>query len=53
MSVGPLSDDLALVAHEDGPPRPAAITCAECGGAIEVWLPNEGETRDIRCAACG
>ena len=47
MSLGPLSDDLARVAHEYGPPRPATITCAECDGTIEVWLPDEGETRDI------
>ena len=47
MSLGPLGDDLARVAHEYGPPRPATITCAECDGTIEVWLPDEGETRDI------
>jgi hypothetical protein len=39
--------------HEYGPPTPAALGCAECGGSIEVWLPDEGEARDIRCAACG
>jgi hypothetical protein len=53
MSLGPLSDDLARVAHEYGPPRPAIITCAECCGIVEAWLPDEGETRDIRCGACG
>jgi len=53
MSLGPLSEYIARMAHEYGPPRPATLTCAECGGSIEVWLPDEGKTRDIRCAACG
>ena len=34
-------------------PRPATITCADCAGSIEVWLPEEGETRHVRCTACG
>jgi hypothetical protein len=53
VSLGPLSEYITRMAHEYGPPRPAALTCAECGGNIEVWLPDEGETRPIRCAACG
>ena len=53
MSLGPLSEYVARMAHEYGPPRPATLTCAECGGSVEVWLPDEGETRHIRCAACG
>ena len=53
MSLGPLSAYLALIAHEYGPPKPATITRAACGGTIEVWLLDEGGTRHIRCAACG
>jgi hypothetical protein len=53
MSLGPLNEYIARMAHEYGPPRPATLTCAECGGSVEVWLPDEGETRHIRCAACG
>jgi hypothetical protein len=53
MSLGPLTEYIARMAREYGSPRPAAITCAECGGSIEVWLPDEGETRHIRCTACG
>ena len=53
MSLGPLSEYVARMAHEYGPPRPATLTCAECGGSVEVWLPDEGETRHIRCTACG
>jgi hypothetical protein len=53
MSLGPLSEYIARMADEYGPPRPAALSCAECGRTIEVWLPDDGEARDIRCAACG
>ena len=53
MSLGPLSEYIARMAHEYGPPRPAALSCAECGGSIEIWLPDEGGARDVRCAACG
>lgn len=48
-----LADNIARIAAEYGPPRPATITCADCAGTIEVWLPEEGETRHVRCAACG
>jgi transposase len=41
------------MAHQYGPPKPAAITCHECGSDIELWLPGEGEARHVRCAACG
>lgn len=53
MSLGPLSEYIARMSHEYGPPRPATLTCAECGGSVEVWLPDDGETRHIRCTACG
>ena len=53
MSLRPLSEYIARMAHDYGPPRPATLTCAECSGSIEVWLPDEGETRHVRCAACG
>jgi uncharacterized protein DUF6624 len=51
--LGPLADDLARIKAEYGPPRPATITCADCAGGIEVWLPEEGETGPVRCTACG
>lgn len=53
MSLGPLSDHIDRITRRDGPPKPATLTCAECGGGIEFWLPDEGEARNIRCAACG
>jgi hypothetical protein len=30
-----------------------AVQCAECGGSIDVWLPDEGEERNVSCPACG
>ncbi|MBV8993845.1 MAG: hypothetical protein JO287_09110 [Pseudonocardiales bacterium] len=54
MTLGPLREDISRIADDCGPPRPATMTCAECGGSIEVWPPGElGETANIRCAACG
>lgn len=53
MTLGPLSDHIDGITRRDGPPKPNTLPCAECGAGIEVWLPDEGETRDIRCAACG
>lgn len=52
MGLGTLADNTARMAADYGPPRPATITCADCAGSIEVWLP-EGEARHVRCTACG
>jgi hypothetical protein len=53
VSLGPLSEHLDRVNRDHEPPKPARLTCHECGGAIDVWLPQEGESRDVRCPACG
>jgi Family of unknown function (DUF6624) len=53
VGLGTLADNMARIVAEYGPPRPATITCADCTSSIEVWLPEEGETRHVRCAACG
>lgn len=53
MSLEPLRENIARIASQHGPPGPATFTCSECGSGIEVWLPGEGETQDIRCASCG
>jgi Family of unknown function (DUF6624) len=53
MSLGRLSEYIARMAHDYGPPRPVTLRCVECDGSIEVWLPDEGETRHVRCEACG
>ena len=53
VSLGPVSEYIARMAHQYGPPKPVAVTCLCCGGDIEVWLPGEGEARQLRCAACG
>jgi len=53
VGLGPVSEYIARITRSEGPPRPASITCLDCGEGIDVWLPDEGEARDIRCAACG
>ena len=53
VSIGPLSEYVERISRNHGPPRPSRLTCAECGGGIDVWLPHEGESRDVRCPACG
>ena len=53
VSLGPLSEYITRMADNYGSPRPATLTCAECSGSVEFWLPDEGETRHIRCAECG
>lgn len=53
MSLGPISEYVARMTRDFGPPKPASLTCADCGAGIEAWLPAEGEAREIRCAACG
>ena len=52
MGLGTLAENVARIAAEYGMPKPASITCARCAGSIEVWPLDEGETRQIRCAAC-
>jgi Family of unknown function (DUF6624) len=53
MGLGPIADHLAGVTSQLGPPKPAGITCADCGAVIEVWLPDPGEQQDITCPGCG
>jgi hypothetical protein len=53
MSLGPLDEYIARLEGTYGPARPASVQCAECGGSIEVWLPDEGEERNVSCPACG
>jgi DNA-directed RNA polymerase subunit RPC12/RpoP len=53
MSLGPLRENIARIASRYGPPKPATFKCGQCGSGIEVWLPDEGETPDIRCISCG
>lgn len=53
MSLELLRENIARMASQYGPPKPATLKCNECGSGIEVWLPGKGETRDIRCASCG
>ena len=35
MSLGPLHENIALMARQYGPPKPATFTCAGCGSGIE------------------
>lgn len=53
MSLGPLSENIARITNHYGPPKPASITCAECGAGIDVWLPEEGAERTVNCPGCG
>lgn len=52
MGLGTLAENMARIAAEYGMPEPASITCPRCAGSIAVWPLYEGETRQIRCAAC-
>jgi hypothetical protein len=53
MSLGPLSENIERITRSYGPPKPVSLRCHECGGGIDVWLPDEGESRDVQCPACG
>jgi hypothetical protein len=53
VSLGPVSENIEQISRNYGPPKPSRLTCADCGGGIDVWLPQEGESRDVRCPACG
>jgi DNA-directed RNA polymerase subunit RPC12/RpoP len=53
MSLEPLRENVARMARQYGAPKPTIFTCGECGSGIEVWLADESETQDIRCASCG
>jgi len=52
MGLETLAENTARIAAEYGMPKPASITCPQCAGSIEDWPLAEGETRQIRCAAC-
>ena len=53
MSLGTLAENTARMAAEYGAPTPGTIICAECGSSYEAWLPEDGETRQLRCPSCG
>ncbi len=53
VSLGPLAEHIASITAQHGPPKPSVVPCAECGAAIEVWLPDSDEEQTIDCAACG
>jgi hypothetical protein len=53
LSLEPLADHIASLTAQHGPPKPSVIACAECGTAIEVWLPDLGNEQTVDCAACG
>lgn len=53
VGLGPVSEYIDRITRLEGPPKPASITCHQCGEGIDVWLPDEGEKRHIRCSACG
>ncbi len=53
MSLEPLSEYVARMTRHYGTPKPTMLTCDDCGSGIEVWLPDETEAQDIRCASCG
>lgn len=53
VGLGPMADYIAGMTSQLGPPRPAEISCADCGAAIEMWLPDPGEEQDITCPDCG
>jgi hypothetical protein len=53
-SVGlpPLAGYLARMA-ENHAPQPVRIPCQTCQATIEIWPPDEGETRTAACPQCG
>jgi DNA-directed RNA polymerase subunit RPC12/RpoP len=53
VSLGPMSEHLERINRNYGAPKPSRLTCLECGEGIDVWLPDEGDSRDVRCPACG
>ena len=53
MSLETLAENTARMAAEYGAPTPDTIICAECGSTYEAWLPEDGETRQLRCPSCG
>lgn len=53
MSLGPLAENTARIAAEYGAPTPGTVLCPQCGNSCETWPPEDGETGQIRCLACG
>jgi hypothetical protein len=53
MSLEPLTENIERINRNYGPPKPSRFSCHECGGGIEVWLPQMGQSREVRCPACG
>lgn len=53
VGLGPMADYIAGMTGHLGAPKPAEITCADCGATIETWLPDPGEQAEITCPGCG
>jgi hypothetical protein len=51
--LGPIAGYVACLTERSGAPRPADVSCAACGAAIQFWWPDPGEQQDITCGACG
>ena len=54
-SVGlePLQTYLQSVLEQYGKPCPARLRCRSCGAANDVWLPEIGGVRTVKCSSCG
>lgn len=53
VSLAPLSEYIEQINRDTRPPKPVRLSCHECGGGIDAWLPGQGESRHVRCPACG
>jgi hypothetical protein len=53
MSLGPLADYISGIERTYGPAKPVRIQCGGCRDGIDVWLPDQGEKRNVTCPACG
>lgn len=53
MTLGPLRDNIDRITRRSGPPKPATLSCVQCGEGIPFWPPGKDEAREVRCAACG
>jgi hypothetical protein len=53
VSLGPVAGYLDDIAAQHGPPRPAVLSCQQCGTDVAFWLPDENEERQVTCDQCG
>jgi hypothetical protein len=54
VSLGPMAENIARITRSYGPPKPATLSCHECGAGIEFWMPADGdEACQVTCATCG